>query len=106
MLYYYYHSYCDCYSISVQINGILNNFSSHLQDEFACYEANDPFSQTLMVQVDGLLGSFLPLLTEENYKSLVSVLVAEVAAQLEKAIMKSTFNRVCFASLYYSLSGL
>ncbi|XP_042869293.1 conserved oligomeric Golgi complex subunit 4-like [Penaeus japonicus] len=64
------------------------------EDEFACYEANDPFSQTLMVQVDGLLGSFLPLLTEENYKSLVSVLVAEVAAQLEKAIMKSTFNRL------------
>ena len=47
-----------------------------------------------MVQVDGLLGSFVPLLTEENYKSLVSVLVAEVAAQLEKAVLKTTFNRV------------
>ncbi|KAK7076819.1 Golgi transport complex subunit 4 [Halocaridina rubra] len=64
------------------------------EEEFACYEANDPFSQTLMVQVDGLLGSFVPLLTDENYKSLVSVLVAEVAAQLEKAVMKTTFNRL------------
>lgn len=63
------------------------------QDEFAAYEANDPFSQTLMVQMDGLLGSFVPLLTEENYRALVAVLVAEVAQQLEKAIFKATFNR-------------
>lgn len=72
------------------------NTTSHdiKEEEFASYEANDPFSQTLMVQVDGLLGSFLPLLTEENYKSLVSVLVSEVAEQLEKAVFKSTFNRL------------
>ncbi|XP_069957508.1 conserved oligomeric Golgi complex subunit 4 isoform X1 [Cherax quadricarinatus] len=72
------------------------NTTSHdiKEDEFVCYEANDPFSQTLMVQVDGLLGSFLPLLTEDNYKSLVSVLVSEVAEQLEKAVFKSTFNRL------------
>lgn len=66
---------------------------SCFQDEFAAYEANDPFSQTLMVQMDGLLGSFVPLLTEENYRALVAVLVAEVAQQLEKAIFKATFNR-------------
>ncbi|CAL4126392.1 unnamed protein product, partial [Meganyctiphanes norvegica] len=64
------------------------------EEEFACNEANDPFSQTLMVQVDGLLGSFKTLLTMENYKALVSVLVAEVAQQLEKAVFKSTFNRL------------
>ena len=64
------------------------------ESEFAGYEANDPFSQTLMVQVDGLLGSFLPLLTSENYKSLVTLVVAEVAAQLEKAVLKSSFNRL------------
>ena len=67
------------------------------QEEFASYEANDPFSQTLMVQVDGLLGSFTSLLTEENYKALVGVLVSEVAEQLEKAVFKSSFNRVSFA---------
>ena len=66
------------------------------QEEFASYEANDPFSQTLMVQVDGLLGSFTSLLTEENYKALVGVLVSEVAEQLEKAVFKSSFNRVRF----------
>lgn len=72
------------------------NTTSHdiKEEEFVCYEANDPFSQTLMVQVDGLLGSFLPLLTEDNYKSLVSVLVSEVAEQLEKAVFKSSFNRL------------
>lgn len=56
-----------------------------------------------MVQVDGLLGSFAPLLTEENYKALVGVLVSEVAEQLEKAVFKSSFNRVswckCFGKL-------
>ena len=50
-----------------------------------------------MVQVDGLLGSFLPILTAENYRSLVSLLVAEVAAQLEKAVLQSSFNRVIFS---------
>lgn len=72
---------------------------SSSQDEFASYEANDPFSQTLMVQVDGLLGSFMPLLTEDNYKALVGVLVSEVAEQLEKAVFKSSFNRVCIVGI-------
>ncbi|XP_045109193.1 conserved oligomeric Golgi complex subunit 4-like [Portunus trituberculatus] len=72
------------------------NTTSHdiKEEEFASYEANDPFSQTLMVQVDGLLGSFTSLLTEENYKALVGVLVSEVAEQLEKAVFKSSFNRL------------
>ncbi|KAK4294099.1 hypothetical protein Pmani_033249 [Petrolisthes manimaculis] len=72
------------------------NTTSHdiKEEEFAAYEANDPFSQTLMVQMDGLLGSFVPLLTEVNYRALVAVLVAEVAQQLEKAIFKATFNRL------------
>lgn len=74
----------------VRVNQTLKCF----QEEFVSFEANDPFSQTLMVQVDGLLGSFHSLLTEENYKSLVSVLVSEVAEQLEKAVFKSSFNRV------------
>ncbi|XP_050725507.1 conserved oligomeric Golgi complex subunit 4-like [Eriocheir sinensis] len=72
------------------------NTTSHdiKEEEFASYEANDPFSQSLMVQVDGLLGSFAPLLTEDNYKALVGVLVGEVAEQLEKAVFKSSFNRL------------
>ncbi|KAG7154770.1 Conserved oligomeric Golgi complex subunit 4-like [Homarus americanus] len=79
------------------------NTTSHdiKEEEFACYEANDPFSQTLMVQVDGLLGSFLPLLTEENYKSLVSVLVSEVAEQLEKALGGLQFDREVRAIVGY-----
>ncbi|KAB7494069.1 Conserved oligomeric Golgi complex subunit 4 [Armadillidium nasatum] len=63
------------------------------EEELSAYEANDPFSQQLMVQIDGLLGSFIPLLTTENHKSLVEILVKEVASQLEKAVFKSTFNR-------------
>ncbi|MCL4127343.1 UNVERIFIED_CONTAM: hypothetical protein GTU68_060667 [Idotea baltica] len=63
------------------------------EEEFGSYEANDPFSQQLMVQLDSLLGSFLPLLTPDNHKSLVEILVKEVASQLEKAVSKSAFNR-------------
>ena len=44
--------------------------------------------------MDGLLGSFKPLLTEDNYRWFVSCLVAEVAAQMEKVIHKTAFNRV------------
>ena len=64
------------------------------QAEFASYEANDPFVEQLMVHLDGLLGNFVSLLTPDNHKSLILILVKEVSAQMEKVALKSTYSRV------------
>lgn len=64
------------------------------QEEFACYEAQDPFSEALIMNVDGVLGSFRPLLTPANHEALTTTLVQEVATHLEAAMAKVSYNRV------------
>ncbi len=59
------------------------------EDSFSDYEANDPFVQQLVLNLDSFLGSFKRQLTPANYDALVSILATEVTAQLEKAVMKS-----------------
>ena len=44
--------------------------------------------------MDGLLSSFRESLTPNNYDGLVAQLTAEIVARLEKAVAKSTFNRL------------
>lgn len=46
------------------------------------------------MQLDGLLNSFKNSLSPRNYDALVSILATEVTNRLERAIKKSTFNRV------------
>ncbi|XP_021935308.1 conserved oligomeric Golgi complex subunit 4 isoform X2 [Zootermopsis nevadensis] len=64
------------------------------EEDFANYEANEPFVQNLIMNLDGLLGLFRGSLTTSNYDTLVSILTAEVTAHLEKVVIKSTFNRL------------
>ena len=66
-------------------------FVSHDIDEeqFSDYEANDPFAQTLILNIDNLLGGFKKSLTPNNYDALVSMLTTEVTTQLEKTVLKS-----------------
>lgn len=51
------------------------------------------------MQLDGLLNSFKNSLSPRNYDALVSILATEVTNRLERAIKKSTFNRV--STLFY-----
>jgi len=62
-------------------------------DQLAEYEANDPFVQALVVNLDGLVKSFKGCLTSLNYDSLVMIVASEVTTQLEKAVLKSLFSR-------------
>jgi hypothetical protein len=71
-----------------------SNNSLHFQEDFANYEANEPFVQNLIMNLDGLLGLFRGFLTTGNYDTLVSILTAEVTTHMEKVVFKSTFNRV------------
>ncbi|KAF4527190.1 hypothetical protein B566_EDAN006116 [Ephemera danica] len=64
------------------------------EEDFASYEADEPFVQNLIHNLDGLLSSFKPKLTPSNYDALVGVVTSEVTTQMEKVIMKSSFNRL------------
>ncbi|XP_023722479.2 conserved oligomeric Golgi complex subunit 4 [Cryptotermes secundus] len=64
------------------------------EEDFASYEANEPFIQNLIMNLEGLLGLFRGSLTTSNYDTLVSILATEVTTQMEKVVIKSTFNRL------------
>lgn len=66
----------------------------HTQDELLRYETDEPFVQTLIMNLEGLLSGFKDSLTTSNYDALIGLLTAEVTARLEKVVLKSTFNRV------------
>lgn len=65
-----------------------------LQEELSAYEAGETFVQSLIVQLDTLLNSFKSIMSARNYDALVSVMATDVTARLERAIKKSTFNRL------------
>ncbi|KAG1692940.1 Conserved oligomeric Golgi complex subunit 4 [Nymphon striatum] len=64
------------------------------EDEFSNYEANDPFVQNLIVNINNLITSFKESLTPGNYDSLIGFITSEVARQLEKVVLKISFNRL------------
>ncbi|XP_071650281.1 conserved oligomeric Golgi complex subunit 4 [Temnothorax longispinosus] len=63
------------------------------EDELLRYETDEPFVQTLIMNLEGLLQGFKDSLTTSNYDALIGLLTAEVTARLEKVVLKSTFNR-------------
>ncbi|GLH15973.1 Conserved oligomeric Golgi complex subunit 4 [Gryllus bimaculatus] len=64
------------------------------EDEFTAYEADQPFVQTLVRNLHGLLENFKESLTPGNYDTLVTILTEEVTIHLEKAVFKTSFNRL------------
>lgn len=64
------------------------------EDELSTYEAGETFVQLLIVQLDGLLNSFKMVMSPRNYDALVSIVATDVTARLERAIKKSSFNRL------------
>lgn len=80
-------------AVKPRVKPWMDDFVSHDidDDQFADYEANDPFVQTLIRNLDGLLAGFKRSLTINNYDSLVSILTNEVTMQLEKAVLKSRY---------------
>ncbi|XP_051154343.1 conserved oligomeric Golgi complex subunit 4 isoform X1 [Leptopilina boulardi] len=63
------------------------------EDELLRYETDEPFVQTLIQHLEGLLHGFKDILTASNYDALIGILTAEVTARLEKVVLKCTFNR-------------
>ncbi|KAK0076738.1 hypothetical protein PV325_004942 [Microctonus aethiopoides] len=63
------------------------------EDELLRYETDEPFVQTLVMNLEGLLQAFKDSLTTANYDALIGILTSEVTTRLEKVVLKSTFNR-------------
>ncbi|XP_032781517.2 conserved oligomeric Golgi complex subunit 4 isoform X3 [Daphnia magna] len=64
------------------------------EEEFSCYEAQDPFIQELNLHLDGFMSGFKDSLTVNNYQTLIGTLTSQVAQQFEKVIFKTAFNRL------------
>ncbi|XP_011306177.1 conserved oligomeric Golgi complex subunit 4 [Fopius arisanus] len=63
------------------------------EDDLLRYETDEPFVQTLVMNLEGLLQGFKDSLTSSNYDAFVGILTSEVTSRLEKIVLKSTFNR-------------
>ncbi|XP_028391854.1 conserved oligomeric Golgi complex subunit 4-like [Dendronephthya gigantea] len=77
-----------------QVEGFSSINHNLTEDEFAIYEVNDPFVQNLISTLESSLLAFKGPLASENYDSLVYIVTNEIAALLEKVILKSKFNRL------------
>ncbi|XP_041454635.1 conserved oligomeric Golgi complex subunit 4-like [Lytechinus variegatus] len=80
--------------IKPMVDVFLSTSHNISEEEFSNYEANDPFVQDFIMNLEQLLNEFKDLLTSSNYDALVSLLTNEVTVQLEKAVLKSVFNRL------------
>lgn len=63
-------------------------------EELATYEAGETFVQSLIHQLSTLLKSFEDSMSTRNYDALVSLVATDTTSRLERAIKKSTFNRL------------
>jgi hypothetical protein len=82
--------------IKPRIKPWVDTFPTHdiNEETFADYEANDPFVQTLIMNLDGLLSTFKGSLTLNNYETLLAMMASEVTLQLEKAALKSKYVEI------------
>ncbi|CAF2878677.1 unnamed protein product [Rotaria sp. Silwood2] len=63
------------------------------EDEFSQFEANDPFLQNFLVQIDALFCPFKSILSTGNYDRLITASTNEIVTIWEKVLLKCVFNR-------------
>ncbi|XP_077145051.1 conserved oligomeric Golgi complex subunit 4 isoform X2 [Ranitomeya variabilis] len=64
------------------------------EEEFNDYEANDPWVQQFIVNLEQLMAEFKVGLSPVSYENLTSLLTSLIALELEKVVLKSTFSRL------------
>ncbi|XP_019391148.1 PREDICTED: conserved oligomeric Golgi complex subunit 4 isoform X2 [Crocodylus porosus] len=64
------------------------------EEEFNDYEANDPWVQQFIVNLEQQMAEFKAGLSPVIYDSLTSLMTSLVAVELEKVVLKSTFSRL------------
>ncbi|KAF4111190.1 conserved oligomeric Golgi complex subunit 4 [Onychostoma macrolepis] len=64
------------------------------EEEFSEYEANDPWVQQLIVQLEQLMAEFKVGLSPVIYDTLTSLMTSLIAMEMEKTVFKCTFSRL------------
>ncbi|XP_075045509.1 conserved oligomeric Golgi complex subunit 4 [Mixophyes fleayi] len=64
------------------------------EEEFNDCEANDPWVQQFIVNLEQLMAEFKAGLSSVIYENLTSLLTSLIAIELEKVVLKSTFSRL------------
>ncbi|KAM9545047.1 conserved oligomeric Golgi complex subunit 4-like isoform 1-T1 [Salvelinus alpinus] len=65
-----------------------------VQEEFNEYEANDPWVQQLIVNLEQLMAEFKAGLSSVIYDTLTSLMTSLVSMEMEKTVLKCTFSRL------------
>ncbi|XP_037672161.1 conserved oligomeric Golgi complex subunit 4 isoform X3 [Choloepus didactylus] len=76
------------------INTFLSVSHNIEEEEFNDYEANDPWVQQFILNLEQQMAEFKASLSPVIYDSLTSLMTSLVAVELEKVVLKSTFNRL------------
>ncbi|XP_024411863.1 conserved oligomeric Golgi complex subunit 4 isoform X1 [Desmodus rotundus] len=76
------------------INTFLSVSHSIEEEEFNDYEANDPWVQQFILNLEQQMAEFKASLSPVIYDNLTSLMTSFVAAELERVVLKSTFNRL------------
>uniref|UniRef100_A0A670KCP1 Conserved oligomeric Golgi complex subunit 4 n=1 Tax=Podarcis muralis TaxID=64176 RepID=A0A670KCP1_PODMU len=64
------------------------------EEEFNDYEANDPWVQQFILNLEQQMAEFKAGLSPVIYDSLTSLMTTLIAVELEKVVLKSTFSRL------------
>ncbi|XP_076989110.1 conserved oligomeric Golgi complex subunit 4 isoform X2 [Tamandua tetradactyla] len=76
------------------INTFLSVSHNIEEEEFNDYEANDPWVQQFILNLEQQMAEFKASLSPVIFDSLTSLMTSLVAVELEKVVLKSTFNRL------------
>ncbi|XP_031613924.1 conserved oligomeric Golgi complex subunit 4 [Oreochromis aureus] len=64
------------------------------EEEFNDYEANDPWVQQLIVNLEQLMTEFKTALSPVIYDTLTSLMTSLIAIEMEKTVLKCSFSRL------------
>uniref|UniRef100_A0A3Q2PCM8 Conserved oligomeric Golgi complex subunit 4 n=1 Tax=Fundulus heteroclitus TaxID=8078 RepID=A0A3Q2PCM8_FUNHE len=64
------------------------------EEEFNDYEANDPWMQQLIVNLEQLMAEFKTALSPAIYDTLTSLMTSLISVELEKTVLKCSFSRL------------
>ncbi|KAG9336937.1 hypothetical protein JZ751_029952 [Albula glossodonta] len=85
-------------AIKPQVKPWISNFLSIShnieEEEFNEYEANDPWVQQFIVNLEQLMAEFKAGLSPVIYDTLTSLMTSLISLEMEKAVLKCTFSRL------------
>ncbi|XP_051920152.1 conserved oligomeric Golgi complex subunit 4 [Hippocampus zosterae] len=76
------------------ISGFLSISHNIEEEEFNDYEANDPWVQQLIINLEQLMAEFKTSLSPVIYDTLTSLMTSLISIEMEKTVLKCSFSRL------------